>query len=278
MQRRLRIRRLLNHWPISLWVGIVLGYLVWVVVRPESGSRATSSLLILFGLRSWATGVMIRAAIQIDEARRKRTWQFISFAFVCWTVVDGIVATIWITDGALPAAPHGIDLVRLAGYLVIMVVVFGYPKTSVERLRRTRDQLDMALIGAGVIGLAWLMFLLPIISLRYIDPLAVFWRSLYPVFDMLLLAYFIRLMLLADSSWDRKNLSFLSLATFVFSISDLIFGVLALQESFQPGGWVEAGWMIGSGFYLFVAYRTTQIPSATIAAEDLPHLTLRGVW
>ncbi len=256
MIKRLRIRQFVVNWPITLWISVVLGYLVWVVAWPESEWRAAWSLLIIFGLRSWATGVMIRASIQVDDPRRKRTWQYIASAFVCWTVVDGINATYWITDGNLPSIPHGTDIIRLAGYLAIMVVTFSYPLAPVERLRRTRDQLDMALLGTGVIGLAWMLFLLPILSLRFIDPITVFWHTIYPIFDCLLLAYFVRLFLLADSNWHRKNLAFISLATMCFAISDLVFSVLALQEKFRFGGLLEMGWMAGIGFYLFAAYRT----------------------
>jgi PAS domain S-box-containing protein len=272
--KRLRIRKLLIHWPISVWVSVLLGYFVWVIAWPVSEWRAAWSLLIIFGLRSWATGVMIRASIQVNDPRRKRTWQYIASAFVCWTVVDGINATYWITDGNLPSIPHGIDIIRLAGYLAIMVVTFSYPLAPVERLRRTRDQLDMALLGTGVFGLAWMLFLLPILSLRFIDPIIVFWHTIYPVFDILLLAYFVRLFLLADSNWHRANLAFISLAMMCIAISDLAFSVLALQEKFRFGGLLEMGWMAGIGFYLFAAYRTIRNTDILIPTNERSGKTL----
>jgi PAS domain S-box-containing protein len=251
-----RTRQDRSKWFIGLWIAIVLFYIAWVIVKPLSETRPTWSLLITFGLRSWTTGALILASMRTEESTRHRTWRFISLAFVCWTIIDGMNFTFWLTDFMLPGVPHWIDIIRLCAYLATMIVTFSYPTAPVERLGRTRNQLDIVLTGISVLGLAWLIFLLPILSVRFLDPVVVFWRSLFPIFDLLLLTYFTRLLLLAETDRDRKILNYLTFATLFFGISDLISGVLSLQESYSPGGVVEVGWMIGSGFYYLAAYYT----------------------
>jgi PAS domain S-box-containing protein len=245
-----------SKWFIGLWIAIVLLYIAWVVAAPISETRPTWSILITFGLRSWTTGALILASMRTEGTPRHRTWRFISLAFVCWTIIDGINLTYWLTESELPGVPHWIDAVRLCAYLATMVVVFSFPTAPAEHLGRTREQLDIVLTSIAVLGLAWLIFLLPILSVRFLDPAIVFWRSLFPILDLLLLVYFVRLLLLAETDRDRKILNDLTFATLFFGISDLIFGVLSLQASYSPGGVVDVGWMIGSGFYYIAAYHT----------------------
>ncbi len=273
-----RTRQDRSKWFIGLWIAIVLFYLAWVIVKPLSETRQTWSLLITFGLRSWTTGTLIFASMRTKASSRHRIWRFIALAFVCWTIIDGMNFTYWLTDSLLPGVPHWIDAIRLCAYLATMIVTFSYPTTPVEGLGRARNQLDIVLTGIAVLGLAWLIFLLPILSVRFLDPVIVFWRSLFPIFDLLLLVFFTRLLLLAETDRDRKILRYLTLATLFFGISDLIFGVLSLQERYSPGGVVEVGWMIGSSFYYLAAYytiRNSTARSGTVREASRHPLTRR---
>jgi len=251
-----------NKLFVGLWIAIVLFYIAWVIVKPLSETRPTWSLLITFGLRSWTTGALILASMRTEQSSRHRIWRFISLAFVCWTIIDGMNFTYWITGSMLPAVPHWIDAIRLCAYLATMIVTFSYPTTPAEGLGRTRNQLDIVLTSIAVLGLSWLVFLLPILSVRFIDPVIVFWRSLFSILDLLLLVYFTRLLLLAETDSDRKTLNYLTLATLFFGISDLVFGVLSLQENYSPGGMAEVGWMIGSSFFYLAADYTIRNPAS----------------
>ncbi|MEJ2551231.1 MAG: PAS domain-containing sensor histidine kinase [Anaerolineales bacterium] len=266
-----------SKWFVGLWIAIVVFYFAWVIVEPHSDARPAWSLLITFGLRSWTTGALILASVRANKPSRIRTWRFISLAFVCWTIIDGMYLTYWLTDADLPGVPHWTDAVRLCAYLATMIVTFSYPTAPVERLGRTRDQLDIVLTGAAVMGLAWLTFLLPILSVRFLNPVAVFWRSLFPIFDLLLFVYFARLFLLAEAERDRKILAMLTLATLFLGISDLLFGVLSLQGSYSPGGLVEVGWMIGSGFYYFAALITIRDSRPRTEPEKNQHTLSRRI-
>ncbi len=260
-----------SKWLIGLWIATVACYVAWVIAEPLSDTRPIWSLLLTFGLRSWTTGALILASVRAKTPARIRTWRFISLAFVCWTIIDGMVITYWFTDSVLPGVPHWTDAIRLCAYLATMIVTFSYPTAPVERLGRTRDQLDIVLVGAAVMGLAWLIFLLPLLSVRFLNTVAVFWRSLFPIFDLLLFVYFARLYLLAEAEIDRKTLASLTMATLFFGISDLVFGVLSLQDRYTPGSLVEVGWMVGSGLYYIAAFYTIRTSTARTKSGEAQH-------
>jgi len=233
----------------------VIAYLAWVAVGQTSGARAVLALLGALGVRGCAAGVAARAWRRVEWPRLKRAWGFLSLSLSCWALADLYVALTWLAAASLPPVPSWVDFFRLGGYFAVTAAILGYPVAPAERFGRVRDLLDLAIIATAVMTLSWLVFIQPMLVFRLIAPVQVYWRALYPVFDLVLLALFLRLSLLTSSPSDRSVLRYLSLGTLCLAFSDLAMGVMALQDRYLPGSLIEAGWLVSSGLYIAAAER-----------------------
>ena len=222
---------------------LVSAYLLWLALVPVSPAQPLVSLVLVVGTRGLAALVALVARRRIRGAPVQRAWDYWCIGLALWALSDALRLADWLSLRALPPMPSLADLLRLAGYLSAAVALAVYPATPPERFGRLRGSLDVAILWLAVLAMAWLALIRPVIDSRIASALSVFWIVSGPVFDLVLAALSLRLLLL--HSWRRQAALFRRIlaAALILAATDSVSGFVALQGDFRPGAWSDAGWV-----------------------------------
>jgi PAS domain S-box-containing protein len=234
--------------PFALVVlfGSATGVAAWLALNGRLEVAAGVTSLGNFAARCAATLAALVASRKSSSSRLRRSWLLLTMATLFWVVAEGNRILWWLASGTVPDVPSPIDAMRLLGYLFATIGIILYPATQPERLGRTREVVDFAILVSGVMALSWLVFIRPMIILGIMDAVQIYWRALYAVFDMVFVAFILRLILVAEDERALPQLACLGLAFFGFGASDSVAGFLTLQSLYRPGMPIDIGWTIGS--------------------------------
>lgn len=235
-------RRLL----VVVLAGSLLGIGGWLLLSPRVEVASGLTSLGSFAARCAATLAALAASRRASSRCVQRAWLLLTMACLFWVVAEGNAILWWLASGTLAGVPSPIDAMKLLGYLFATVAIILFPATQPERLSRLREIMDFSILISGVMALSWLVFIRPMIVLGAMDPVQIYWRALYAVFDLVFVAFLIRLILVADDDFLLPQLGTLGAAFLGFTISDSVVGFLILQERYRPGSIVDVGWILGS--------------------------------
>lgn len=210
--------------------------------------------LLLTVLRFWAASAFLKPPGAL------RSWRLFGVALLAWAGADLTIFLTWAIQFQPAEAPSLVDLFRLVGYFAALLAVFGYPRFTAEKLGRLRDWMDLAILGTAVVALAWLSYIRPMLIGQLANPAAVYWRTLHPVFGLLLVATVARLALKGGS----PGMGWLLLGFSVVAASDLVAGYLSIRQTYHWGTFAELGPGIASLCFLLAARR-----SPTAASRQL---------
>jgi PAS domain S-box-containing protein len=132
--------------------------------------------------------------------------------------------------------------------------------------------LDQVILGLAVLALSWLVFISPILNIGMGNTGQIFWSTIFPVFDSVMLVLLLRLILLANHVQKRRSFWSLGVAFLLIALSDLVDGYHILQGGVTGVGMVEGG-RLASSIFLTLASRF--IVRVSISDED-DHMQRRG--
>lgn len=230
-----------------------IGIAAWLILNDHLEVAAGLTSLGAFAARGAATLGALAASRKSAFRRLERSWLLLAMAALFWVVAEGNGILWWLASGEVAGVPSPIDVLRLLGYLFATIGIILYPATQPERLSRTREVVDFAILVSGVMALSWLTFIRPMVVLGTVDAVQVYWRALYAVFDLVFVAFLMRLILVAEDERTLPQLTFLGLAFLSFGASDSVAGFLTLQSRYEPGAPVDIGWIAGSLLILLSA-------------------------
>ncbi len=248
-------------WLAGAAVGVT-AYLVWAALVPSAPARPLVSLMLVVAARGWAAWVALLARRRIRGAPAERAWDYWCIGLALWALADALRLADWLSMGVLPSTPSLADLLRLAGYLSAAAGLAVYPASPPERFGRLRESLDVVILWLAVLAMAWLALIRPVIDSRIASALSVFWLASSPVFDLVLAALALRLLLL--HSWRRPAALFRRVlaAALVLAATDAVAGLLALQADFRPGAWSDVGWVAAGALLAAAGLWQTGEPAA----------------
>ncbi len=234
--------------PLALVIlfGFAVGFAAWLTLNGRLEVAAGATSLGTFAASCAATLAALVASRKSYSSRLQRSWMLLTMATLFWVVAEGNGILWWLASGTVPGVPSPIDAMRLLGYLFATMGIILYPATQPERLGRTREVVDFAILVSGVMALSWLVFIRPMIVLGTMDAVQIYWRALYAVFDMVFVTFILRLILVAEDERALPQLACLGLAFFAFATSDSVAGFLTLQSLYRPGMPIDLGRTIGS--------------------------------
>ncbi len=229
------------------WLGtsaiLVAAYLAWAAAVPDGAARPLVSLILVVAAKGIAALAALLARRKIHGAPAERAWDYWCIGLALWSLSDALRLADWISFAELAPVPTLADLLRLAGYLSGAAGLAFYPTSPQERFGRLRNSLDITILWLAVLAMAWLSFIRPVIDSRIASAPSVFWTAYSPVFDLILAASSLRLLLLQSRSDQAALFRRILLAAVILTATDAASGLVGIQGDFRPGGWTDAGWM-----------------------------------
>jgi PAS domain S-box-containing protein len=263
--------RLVKDGPLFSAVA-VLFYLLLLVIARSSPILGPITALLILAARSVAALTSGSAVQGIKLPDERKSWRYLYIALTLWVFADALESVSWVVRGTPISTPSVGDLLRFAGYLAALTSFTGYPVSPPERFGRFRDLLDQIILGLAMLALSWLVFISPILNIGMGNTVQIFWSTIFPVFDSVLLVLLLRLILLANHTQKRGSFWSLGFAFLLIAVSDLADGYRILQGESSVGmGWIEGGWLASS---IFLALASHLILRVTDSDED--HQQRRG--
>jgi signal transduction histidine kinase len=251
------VEKLDRRWIFGLSGALGL-YLAWIVIEPSSSSRALVALLMLVAFQSVAAVLATFTARNSPSASAKRSWRFFGIALMLWLLSHALEAAGIGFSGAIGNPPTAADLLRMGGYFSAIAGVVSYPVSAPEHFGKVREVFNVSIVTLAVLCLAWLVFIRPVVALGVAPVATIYWASIRPFLDLVLLALLLRVTLLISDENGRRVFRWLLAAIGLIAVSDFWLGLSMLFDSRQVGAFAEAGWMAGSLGFMMAALASGQ--------------------
>jgi PAS domain S-box-containing protein len=173
-----------------------------------------------------------------------RPRRLLTVALFLWVVADagdliGATAT-----GSLIGPQSLPNLTRAAGYLAVVAAFASLRTVTAGRFGRYRNAIDIAILATGVLALASLVVVLPVIAVGLTDPIGAGWYAFPLAIDGLVLVLVLRLILLQLCS--RWFGSLMALAFLLHGFSDAVAAYRILGDQAGANSTVWTGWLLAS--------------------------------
>lgn len=258
--------RLYSHWPALVVLTLGL-YVVWLSTAPYALGRGLFPATLVFLVRAIVVWAASQALGKMEQAKRLHAWRVFVVGLMIWLAVDALSLIEWSLSGTLTGAPSFRDLLRLAGYLAIGYALATYPMSHPERFGRVREALDMLILFLAILSLAWLVFFRPAASAGYLNIPQIFWLSINPVLDIVLLVLALRQALLRVRIRGSLPFLLISMAAAIMFVSDLGASFEGLDVP-PPASLVQAGWMAATALFGFAVQQSARDSVETDLALD----------
>jgi diguanylate cyclase (GGDEF)-like protein/PAS domain S-box-containing protein len=237
---------------------------LYVFVPPLKGSPLVINGLGLYGLLAMIAG------IRFHRPRARLAWWLLALGVFLFWVGDVYTYSIRILFNVNVPFPSWGDAVYLTMYPVLMVGIM----MLVRRRNRRADgpgAVDALIMTLGLALVSGILLIAPYVH----DPTLSLVPKLvsigYPMGDIILLAAGIRL---AVDSGKRRPAFYLLIAGIVsMLVTDDVYGLLTLHNTFNHQLWLDAGWIF---FYLFwgaAALHPSMQELSEAEADRQPRLT-----
>ncbi|MBL8776699.1 MAG: hypothetical protein JNK12_12225, partial [Acidimicrobiales bacterium] len=223
----------------ALAVGAVLLAVLWLTA-PASGGAGSVQAAYLVG--SVVAALAMWVGIALRRPRIVRPWRWLASGMTAWATADVVYAAYgWFghTDPGISVA----DALYVVGYVTVAVGL-----VAVIRARKPGGDLD-ALLDAGAVGVAALVMSWDLLIQPTIDPGAglatTVLYALYPVFDVVLLALLVRLML--DTRLRSTPVVLFAIAVATWLVADAAYSTLAATGNYEFGAtaWLDQLFLVG---------------------------------
>jgi signal transduction histidine kinase len=232
---------LFRHWFVLV---LVIGglYVIWLNTAPFALGTGLFPAALVFLVRVIVVWVALRTLSEFENPENLYAWRILVVGLLIWLIVDVFAVLEWSITGTLSAPPTIRDLLRLAGYLAVGYALVSFPMTHPERFGRVREALDVLILVLAVIALAWMTFFRATTSSGYINIPRIFWLSINPLLDVILLVFALRQALLRVRIRGSAPFLLIAAAAGISFVSDLGASFEGLETP-PAASLVQVGWM-----------------------------------
>lgn len=252
-------------------------YLAWILSPyPQFRERFLVGNLAMVFTGLTATWLSLVTRQRVQNARLRSAWTLLSTGMGLWLIGDILRMLVETIRPSQVYSFNPLDLIYLIGSAMLLAGLLTYPRHIRERMGRLRLMLDATIATASVVTLTWLIILQPVIiaAQRGQGNRAAF---LYPSADMLLLLVLMNLFLLNDSGPVPSPFGWMTAGLAAYTISDLAYAYLLLENSYHPGGMVNFGWTMGDLLMLLAIMAQLRGLEGSSAPSLQPTLVQRTV-
>ena len=201
-------------------------------------SASGLGLLVAGVLAAFSCGV--RAASTVG--RRRRSWRLLMSA-----AIVAVAGNVWVAIvGADPVtSPSVIGNGSIAVALLLSIAgLLSFPSIRRRGIEQLLMSLDGLVAGSAVLVTASVLVYAELLESVTADVASRASALLFPVLDVVL-ATVALLLLLRTSGADRPALALVTAGFLTYAVADLSFAVLAAQDRFHFGTYLDLGWIAG---------------------------------
>jgi diguanylate cyclase (GGDEF)-like protein/PAS domain S-box-containing protein len=231
----------------SAWRAVLVLGLLATMVYPWLRQPLGDVWYVAFSV---ATSLAILFGLHIHRPVHTRPWYAFALSQLLMTAGD-VAARL---SASTPPSGGGDIIVEsvlyLSSYAFLLVGVLLVIRTRAQRAPWT-GLLDTAIVTIGIGSVLWVLVADPVVLPSGIDQAEYILAIVYPLLDSMLLALLARLLFTADN----RSVVFLAvcLALSVMLITDSAYAWLRLPRTYQPGGWLETGWLLSGVLWAVAA-------------------------
>lgn len=223
----------------AAWLVMLAAGTVTIVVYYLLPTAGFSQGILLTVLNGMSAGSAARAACR-TRGRVRRVWVPLAVAMGFSTTANLFYYGFPLVVGRALPFPSGVDVFWLGTYPCFMVALFSLVAGR-RRQDRRGDALDTAIIVAGGGSVMWQFLIGPAVGTHNLGFLAHVVAVAYPTMDLLVFAFFVRLVVSVSSRSPAVNLL---LCSFLFLLAaDTVYSIDLQNGSYHFGGPTDGLWM-----------------------------------
>jgi diguanylate cyclase (GGDEF)-like protein len=225
-------------WKIFLVLGLAMtaGYfLLPSVLLQDLGYQVPGMLATL----------AVVAGILIHRPADRRPWVALAAGLALSTAGDWTWVILDRVYGLEPF-PSVADVFYLGGMGLVAAAVLLLVRGRVPGGDRS-GVLDALIVSVGIGMLSWVFLMAPIVADESQSLVEIGVALAYPMLDILLLGVMVRLLLEPGRRVLALQLLIGALVTYL--VADYIYAALILNDTYQTGQLVDAGWLLGAAFF-----------------------------
>lgn len=273
------------HWPAwpqtsPTWLGLFAFsgglYLLWLAVRPAGDLwQVTVSHLapVPLGLLA-ARAALARRSDPALPPYFRRAWTYLGLAIPLWLAGGLIWLGLRLVSGERAPLPSLGDPVYMAGHLLALAALAGFPFLPRGPFGRLRVLLDMGILSGVSLTLGWLLLIQPAFFSAFAGDSeaigAAVWQALYPALNVVLIVALLNVAITRDLAGAHLGFRWLAAGLTALIIGDLAYSYLHLRGQLEASTVFDLGRLSGFALLGYAARRGQ--------AEGGPRLTAWAPW
>ena len=222
---------------------MIIGY----YLRNDADAIISYTDWAAFIINGVMTLCLLYGAWQSINVNRKifLAWLMMALGQLSFTIGDGL--WVWLeTVQKVDPFPSIADIAWLMTYVLFTIGILLLPSVEITLRERTKILLDIAIVIITTILFFWSLILEPTIyNNLQSDHLTLTLVVAYPVMDMILVFLVAEMLFRKLSLPGNEPLKFIALGAGVWIAADTIYISQILNETYQPGGFLDSGWIAG---------------------------------
>ena len=171
--------------------------------------------------------------IRVNRPANPTGWYLLAAAGACFMLGDDVLSFYYPLVHATPPFPSIADALYLLGYPFLFAGIVELTRSPDVKIRR-EDNADAAIVGLGVLALAWQFLMNPYVNDQSTGNFGTLVNLAYPMMDVVLVFILGRALLSGRARQPFHKL--LAVAMVVMFLGDFLYDVLVLHNSYSGGG------------------------------------------
>lgn len=229
---------------------LLAGTVVNIVVLffyPEEGSNVLISNILFIVLNLISVICLWYASISSWERSKRlsHAWLLIALSQLAFMLGD-VLWFVYESVLFIEPFPSLADVFYLLCYPLLLVGIFMIPTDKTSKMDGAKKWLDALIVLSAAMMVFWITMINPLtVDLKENTFIIQFLTLAYPAGDIMLFAALLILLYKNPKGRLQNAYLFLSLSILFQIVTDILFSVQSLTDSYVSGGWVDIGWVFG---------------------------------
>ncbi len=246
MEKPLHYGSKIKYLTAFLLAGTVVN-IVALFFYPEEGSNVLISNILFIVLNLISVICLWYASISSREQSKRlsHAWLLIALSQLAFMLGD-VLWFVYESVLFIEPFPSLADVFYLLCYPLLLFGMFYIPTDKTSKLDGAKKWLDALIIFLSAALVFWITLIAPLTANLHENTFLIQFLTLaYPAGDIMLFAALLILLYKNHKGKLQNAYLFLALSILFQIVTDILFSVQSLTDSYVSGGWVDIGWVFG---------------------------------
>ena len=217
----------------------------------------------MIALLGVASILAFSAARRQPAGRARWSWLLIGLGLLCWMIGDIYWGWAELVLDVQPDVPSPADIAYVGQVILTLSGILIRPLAPPRDISRRILALDVAIASSALVAVTWTLALGPLFARLGTAPLEQILGVSYPLADLAVVCFLV--VMLIRSAENRLAVKLLTAGWAAIALADATYTVLAAENAYQTGHWVDLAWFVGVTLVALAALedapRTPSLPS-----------------